>query len=140
MRFAAVLALAAGCAATGAPVHVALQLQGAAAGAAEQQRCLDAATRAGAIVDARASVQALVTLEPGGGRLQVLSATRGLVHEESRPPGSVEKLCHDAALAAAAAHAPSLAADPGSAAGAPPPDHALTPTTSGGINRGPSSN
>ena len=138
MRFAALLLFAGGCAASQQQVHVALQLQGAAAGPAERQRCLDAATRAGAIVDARAPVQAVVTLEPTGGRLQVVSMRRGLVRDESKPAGSVEALCVDAAVAASAARDSSPPADwSGMPANEQPP---RSPSTSGSDYRGPISN
>jgi hypothetical protein len=137
MRLAAVLVFAAGCAANPPQARVALQLQGAAAGPAERQRCIDAATRAGAIVDAHAPVQAVVTLEPTGGRLQVLSMRRGLVHEESKPAGSVEALCQDAAAAATTADV----APPADWSATPAPDQPVrTPSTSGADYRGPISN
>src|SRR5262245_16190678 len=104
MRFMAFLALAAGaigCAANARQARMALTVQGAGAGAAEQQRCLVAAQRAGAVVDRAAPVKAFVTLEPSGARLQVLSPSRGLVRDVARPAGTVEPLCQDAALAAA---------------------------------------
>jgi hypothetical protein len=141
MRLAAIFALAAGCATSGQSVHVALVVQGSAAGAAEEQRCVEAATRAGAIIDPQAPVQALVTLEAKSGQLQVLSTSRGLVREESLAAGSVETLCRDAALAAAAAHAaPTLSNDPNAVGGAPSPNPQPTPSTSGAANRGPISN
>ena len=137
MRLAALLVFAAGCAASPPQARFALQLQGAAAGPAERQRCIDAATRAGAIVDAHAPVQAVVTLEPTGGRLQVLSMRRGLVHEESKPAGSVEVLCQDAAAAATSADA----APPADWSATPTPDQPpRPPSTSGGDYRGPISN
>ena len=137
MRLAAVLAFAAGCAASQPQLRLALQLQGTAAGPAEQKRCLDAARRAGAIVDARAPVQAVVTLEPTGDRLQVMSLRRGLLRDESRPAGSVETLCHDAALAAATARDATPTAD---WSNTPTPQPPRAPTTSGGDYRGPISN
>ena len=138
MRFAAVFVIAAGCAASQQQARVALQLQGAAAGPAEQKRCFDAVTRAGVIVDARAPVQAVVTLEPTGSRLQVLSLRRGLVRDESKPAGSVETLCQDAALSAAAmGNAP---AHDWSAAPGPAEQPPRNPSPSGGDYRGPISN
>src|SRR4051794_2793913 len=139
MRLAAVLLLAAGCAATQSQVRVALQLQGASAGPAERQRCIDAAVRAGATIDAGAPVQAIVTLEPTGGRLQVMSLRRGMVRDEAKPPGSVEALCQDAALAASVATLPpsSVADTPASRSTVDAP---RAPTTSGGDYRGPISN
>ncbi|HEY2747902.1 MAG TPA: hypothetical protein VGL86_24940, partial [Polyangia bacterium] len=86
MRFAAIFAAAfavAGCASIAGSTRVALTVQGAAAGAAVAQQCADAVRRAGAVVDPQAPVQAIVTLEPSGARLQVLSPTRGLVRDES---------------------------------------------------------
>ncbi|MCU1278243.1 MAG: hypothetical protein JWM53_1789, partial [bacterium] len=93
---------------------------------------------AGAVVDAHAAVQAVVTLEPTGDRLQVMSLSRGLVREESKPAGSVEALCQDAALAAATAHVtPPSTESPG----VPSPDQpARAPSTSGGDYCGPISN
>src|SRR4051812_2838408 len=128
MRLAAVVLFAAGCAASQPQVRVALQLQGASAGPAMRQRCVDAATRAGAVVDERAPVQAIVTLGPRGERLQVMSLTRGLVRDEAKPPGSVEALCQDAALAASVAGLPpSAAAD--TPAARSPMDAPRAPTT-----------
>jgi hypothetical protein len=133
-----VLCCAAGCATIHARVHMALQLQGTAAGPAEQQRCLDAATRAGVVVDQRASVQAVVTLDPAGGRLQVVTMRRGLVRDESKPAGSVELLCTDAANTAAAM-ADTAPAD--WSGGTPSPEQPpRNPTTSGGDYHGPISN
>ena len=137
MRFAAVFVIAAGCAASQQQVHVALQLQGAAAGPAEQKRCLDAVARAGVIVDARASVQAVVTLEPTGSRLQVVTMRRGLVRDESKPAGNVETLCQDAALSAAAMGDAPARDWSGTPAAEQPPRN---PSTSGGDYRGPISN
>jgi hypothetical protein len=136
MRLAAVLVFAAGCAASQPHARVALQLQGAAAGPAERQRCVDAATRAGAIIDAKAPVQAVVTLEPTGSRLQVMSMRRGLVRDESKPAGSVEALCQDAALVGATTADTSPSVD--WSATTPGPDQpARAPSTSGGDYRGP---
>lgn len=113
-RMAAVLLVAGGCASnvanvqdqplfaagwSGPPPHVSVQLAGAGAGADKQQRCLAAVGRAGAVVDARAGVQAVVTLEPAGNRLQIMSSRRGLVSDEPRPAWSVERLCDDALYA-----------------------------------------
>jgi hypothetical protein len=140
MRFMAIFAAlyaGAGCAANAQHARVALTLQGAAAGAAEQQRCLDAVRRAGAIVDANAPLKAIVTLDPSGARLQVLSPTRGLVRDEAKPAGTVEPLCQDAALAAAA----TPEANPTTTYGGPPGSEPLAPrpmpTTSGGSFNGP---
>jgi hypothetical protein len=102
MRFwAVVVGLTVGCA-SARGVHVNMTVQGSAAGPAEQQRCLAAAQQAGAIVDGNASVQALVTLDKDGNRLQVVSMRRGLVRDEKRSAGNVEALCRDAVMAAAA--------------------------------------
>ena len=140
MRFVAFLAIAAGlggCAATGRPTRLALTIQGAAAGAAEQQRCRDAASHAGAILDAEAPLKAYVTLEPAGGRLQVLSPSRGLVRDEARPAGTVEPLCRDAAVAASGtpeAAPPTAGLPPGED---PARDQPTSPTTSGSTYHGP---
>ena len=69
----------------------------------------------------------------------MLSPSRGLVRDETRPAGNVETLCRDAALAAvAAAGATSAAAptydSPASLAG---PEPVSSPSTSGGAYRGP---
>jgi hypothetical protein len=137
MRFGAVLLLTAGCATSGAPARVALQLQGAAAGPAEQQRCVEAVTRAGAIVDAKAPLQALVTLEPTGSRLQIVSPSRGLVRDESRPAGTVEALCQDAAATAAATREAPTIATPAAVGVVPSAEPPAPTTTSGGAYRGP---
>jgi hypothetical protein len=139
MRFIAVLALAAvagGCAVNAAGARVALTIQGASAGAPERQRCVDAARRAGAIIDLTAPVKAYVTLEPTGTRLQVLSPSRGLVRDEAKPAGTVEALCHDAALAAASAPETSPQSG-GPPFGQPPPTPVTSPTASGGAYHGP---
>jgi len=136
---------------SGPPPHVAVQVTGAGAGPTEQKRCVDAVTRAGAVVDAQAPVQALVTLEAGGSRLQVTSTRRGLVRDEPRPGWTVERLCNDALLAlvgairaespqAEAARAPvapmapaRLSTEPSTQPDGPPP----MANTSGGIYSGP---
>jgi hypothetical protein len=167
---AAGLALATGCASSvpnvedqplfaagwsGPPPHVAVQVTGT-GGPTEQQRCVDAVKGAGAVVDAAAPVQALVTLEPGASRLQVTSTRRGLVRDEPRPLWTVERLCKDALLAmvrtireespgagsarSSAAGGPEtgmsqqrLSAEPGARPDGPPP----LANTSGGTYRGP---
>lgn len=135
MRFWALLVLTAGCSATVRDVRVALQLTGPAAGPAEQQRCLAAATRAGAVVDTNAPVQALVTLDQDGGRVQVVTLRRGLVRDDKRAPASVETLCQDAVAAAAAAREPAALDAPTGAMPAAEPTP--SPATSGGVYRGP---
>jgi hypothetical protein len=139
MRFVAIFAAACaglGCAANAQGTRVALTVQGAAAGPAEQQRCADAVRRAGAVVDANAPVQAIVTLEPSGARLQVVSPRRGLVRDEAKPAGSVERLCKDAAFAAATTPE-SNAVGFGDPTGAPPPPRSITPSASGAGYNGP---
>ena len=138
MRFIAVLALAAagGCAISAANTRLSLTIQGAAAGAPERQRCLDAVKETGAVVDAGAPVKAIVTLDPTATRLQVMSPTRGLVRDEAKPAGTVEPVCRDAALVAATtpeAGTLNASAPPGPDV-APPPS---SPTASGGAYRGP---
>src|SRR5689334_2039654 len=132
MRFLAVVAFfAAGCSAAVRQAHVAMTVQGPAAGPAEQQRCLAAVQAAGAVVDGNAPVQAIVTVDKDGGRLQVLTMRRGLVRDEKRAGGTLEALCRDAAAAAVAAHEPEPVAAP---AVDNSPQHAPEPTsqTSGG--------
>jgi len=93
-------ALAVGCAGSVAHVHVAVELTGAGAGGGEQQRCLDAVQQAGGVVDAGATLRALVTVEPSGNRVQLLSQRRGLVHDQLEPQAPVEQLCKEAVAAA----------------------------------------
>ena len=139
----AVLLVAAGCAGgaqeladeplfaagwSGPPPHVMVQLAGPGASAQAQQRCVQAMGRAGAVVDAAAPVQARVTLDPRGNRLQVTSTRRGVVRDEPRPAWPVERLCDDALLAMASAiqqERPSAAAP----AAPPPPREPLPWTT-----------
>lgn len=135
MRFVAVLVLAAGCAASARGVRVAVSLTGQAAGPAEQQRCLVAAERAGAVVDANAPVQALITLDKDGSRLQVVTMRRGLVRDEKRGQASIESLCQDAVAAAAAAREVSTLDAP--AGGVPTNEPQPSPQASGGAYRGP---
>jgi hypothetical protein len=136
---------------SGPPPHVAMQVSGAAGGPAEQQRCVARLAHAGAIVDANAAVQARLTLDPGGNRLQVTSARRGLVRDELRPAWSIERLCNDALLAmvsaireesprrggAAVVETPYEPAaptrEPKTMPGPAPPEAPV----SGGVNRGP---
>lgn len=99
-RFALLAALAAGCAGSVAHVRVAMELTGAGAGPGEQQRCLEAVRQAGGVADAQAPLHALVTLEPNGNRVQLLSSRRGLVHDQLEPQASVEALCKEAVAAA----------------------------------------
>ncbi|MDB4970328.1 MAG: hypothetical protein JWN44_6017 [Myxococcales bacterium] len=84
---------------SGPPPRVAVQLTGNRAAPADQQRCVDTVTRAGAIVDGGAAVQALVIVDGTGNRLQITSTRRGLVRDEPRPAWSVERLCNDALYA-----------------------------------------
>ncbi len=141
MRFVAIFVAACtglGCAANAQGTRLALTVQGAAAGPAEQQRCADAVRRAGAVVDGNAAVQAIVTLEPSGARLQVLSPSRGLVRDEAKPAGTVERLCTEAAFAAATTPESSAAGLSGPPGGdIPTPPRPVTPTTSGGGYNGP---
>jgi len=95
-RLALIGALAAGCAGSVAQVRVAVELTGAGAGPGEQQRCLDTVRSAGAIVDAQAGMHALITVEPNGNRVQLLSNRRGLVHDALEPQAPVEQLCREA--------------------------------------------
>ncbi len=138
MRRLVIVALVAGCAAQSGRTRVALQLQGPAAGPAEQRRCLEAAQKLGAVVDAYAPVQALVTLDKDGNRLQVLSQRRGLLRDEKRASGaSVESLCQDAVTAAAAAGEPAMAGEQPAPGAMPAHDPPPSTVSSGGSYRGP---
>lgn len=95
-RLALIGALAAGCAGSVAQVRVAVELTGAGAGPTEQQRCLETVRSAGAILDAQAGMHALITVEPNGNRVQVMSNRRGLVHDALEPQAPVEQLCREA--------------------------------------------
>jgi hypothetical protein len=108
-----------------AHVRVALELTGAGVGPSEQQRCLEAVRQAGGVADAQAPLHALVTLEPNGNRVQLLSNRRGLVHDQLEPQASVEALCREAVAAATteARHEPLPAP-----AGAEQPPTARIPT------------
>ncbi len=124
--------LAAGCAGSVAHVRLAVELTGAGAGAAEQQRCLEAVRQAGGISDAQAGLHALVTLEPNGNRVQLLSNRRGLVHDQLEPQASVESLCKEAVAAATAeARREPLPAPTGSDEPATAQRVPTNPTTSG---------
>jgi len=139
-RLALIGALAAGCAGSVAQVRVAVELTGAGAGPGEQQRCLDTVRSAGAIVDAQAGMHALITVEPNGNRVQLLSNRRGLVHDALEPQAPVEQLCKEAVAEAKRATtreplpAPTEEARPALGDVARPPS---TTTTSGGGSRGP---
>lgn len=130
--------LAAGCAASVAHVRVAVELTGAGAGAPEQQRCLEAVRQAGGIADAQAALHALVTLEPNGNRVQLLSNRRGLVHDRLAPQASVEALCKEAVDAATAeARREPLPAPAGPDQPGAPPRLLANPTSSGAPTSGP---
>jgi hypothetical protein len=104
---------------SGPPPRVTVQLAGSGADADGQRRCDEALARAGAVVDANASAQPVVTMDGRRNRLQVLTTRRGLVRNEERPAWPVERLCEDALAALAQALAddttspgvPSMAAD-----------------------------
>jgi hypothetical protein len=81
---------------SGPPPRVAVQLAGPDASADKQARCAQTLVQAGALVDGAAPTQAVVTLQPGANRLQVMTAQRGLVRDEPRPPWTIERLCTDA--------------------------------------------
>jgi hypothetical protein len=121
---------------SGPPPHVAVQVEGPAAGPSLQRRCLDRLARSGAVVDASASVQARLTLDPSGNRLQVLSLRRGVVRDVPRPAWSVERLCNDALLAMVSA----IREESPRRGGAPPPEspyEPASPTTEGPAANGP---
>jgi hypothetical protein len=91
----------AGCAgSTTAQVRVAVELTGAGAGPGEQQRCLASVRQAGAVVEPQSGLHALVTVEPNGNRVQLLSNRRGLVLDRLEPQAPVEQLCNEAVVAA----------------------------------------
>ena len=92
--------LLSGCAGSVAHVRVAVELTGAGAGPGVEQRCLDAVRSAGAVVDAQAGLHGLVTVEPNGNRVQLLSARRGLVHDQLEPQAPVEAMCKELVVAA----------------------------------------
>ena len=102
-RFALAATLAVGCAGSVAHVRLAVELTGPGAAAPEHERCTAAVRQAGGVVDPQCRMHALVTLEPNGNRVQVLSNRRGLVHDELEPQASVEQLCRDALAAATTA-------------------------------------
>jgi hypothetical protein len=76
----------------GPPPHVKVQLVGAGASDDNQRRCDQEVTRSGAIVDGNASVQAIVLLQPGHNRMQVISKNLGTVRDEA-VPGAIDELC-----------------------------------------------
>ncbi|HEX8954534.1 MAG TPA: hypothetical protein VF997_03205 [Polyangia bacterium] len=138
MRQWALLAtLAAGCAGSVAHVRVAVELTGAGAGPGEQQRCLEAVRQAGGIVDPQAAMHALVTVEPNGNRVQVLSSRRGLVHDQLEPAAPLEQLCKEAV--AAATEATRREPLPAPVVDAPEPVARVpaNPTSSGAPSAGP---
>jgi hypothetical protein len=94
------LAVAAGCAGSTAQVRVAVELTGAGAGPGEQQRCLATVRQAGAVVEPQSGLHALVTVEPNGNRVQLLSSRRGLVLDKLEPQAPVEELCREVVVAA----------------------------------------
>ncbi|HEY2746669.1 MAG TPA: hypothetical protein VGL86_18695, partial [Polyangia bacterium] len=59
------------------------------------------------------------------------------VRDESKPAGSVERLCKDAAFAAATVPESSPPGTQPGVEGVPPPPRPMTPTTSGGSYNGP---
>jgi len=136
-RFALLATLAAGCAGSVAHVHVALELTGAGAGAAERQRCLAAVGQAGGIADAEAPLHALVTLEPNGNRVQLLSSRRGLVHDALEPQASVEALCKEAVAAAASEARREPLPSPTEGTAPPMARVPSSPVSSGAPNGGP---
>jgi uncharacterized protein (DUF849 family) len=137
-RFALAAALAVGCAASVAHVHVAVELTGPGAAPPDLERCTAAVRQAGGVVDPQSGMHALVTLEPNANRVQVLSNRRGLVHDQLEPQASVEQLCRDALAAAATATRREPLPDTGGdqrahSIEAPP----TTATTSGAPTHGP---
>jgi hypothetical protein len=86
---------------SGPPPHVAVQLAGAGASGELQAQCDAAVTHSGAVSDGNATVQAIVTLDGGGSRVDLLSQRRGVVRSENRPALAIEHLCAQAAVAAA---------------------------------------
>ena len=138
-RLALIGALAAGCAGSVAHVRVAVEMTGAGAGPAEQQRCLETVRAAGAVVDGQAAMHALITVEPNGNRVQVMSNRRGLVHDAFEPQAPVEQLCKEAVAEAKRATAreplPAPTEEPRAhIADVPRP---TATSTSGGASNGP---
>jgi hypothetical protein len=97
---------------SGPPPHVGVQLAGAGASGELQAQCDAAVTHSGAVVDGNAAVQAIVTLDGTGARLDLLSQRRGVVRSEARPSLPVERLCAQAAVAAASLLRDELAGSP----------------------------
>jgi hypothetical protein len=77
---------------SGPPPHVKLQLVGPAASDDNQRSCDQQVARAGAIVDGNAQVQAILLLQDGHNRMQVVSRNLGTVRDEE-VAGSADDLC-----------------------------------------------
>jgi hypothetical protein len=97
---------------SGPPPHVGVQLAGAGANAELQAQCDAAVTHSGVIADGNAPVQAIVTLDGAGARLDLLSQQRGIVRSEKCAPLPVEHLCARAAVAAASIARDQIAGSP----------------------------
>src|SRR4051812_21106646 len=116
---------------SGPPPRVNVTLAGPEASGDKQARCRAELQRAGAVIDETgAAAQAVLTLQAGANRMALSTARRGLVREEPRPDGSVERLCNDALyslVVALRAEQPATTAA-AAAAGAPRPEGpALSP-------------
>ena len=137
MRRFALAVLFAGCAGSVARVHVAVELTGPAAAPPELERCFATIRQAGGVVDAQSGMHALITLEPNGNRVQVLSNRRGLVHDQLEPQASVEQLCRDALAAAATATRREPLPEPSGDGRVQAMEPVAPPTSSGAPAHGP---
>src|SRR5579863_6371242 len=86
---------------SGPAPKVAVTLAGSGATIDLQTACDEAATRAGVILDGNAAVQAIVTLDAHGARVDILSQRRGVVRSDSRTALSIDRVCARAAVDAA---------------------------------------
>jgi hypothetical protein len=111
----------------GPPPHVGVQLAGTGATSELQAQCDAAVTHSGAVADGSAPAQAIVTLEGAGARLDILSQRRGVVRSETRASLPVERLCAQAAVAAASQLRDDVAGSPMDSEGN---NYAITPTRS----------
>jgi hypothetical protein len=97
----------------GPPPRMALVVTGPAADEDKRERCAKQLARSGAIADPNTPVQAVLMLQDGANRLQVISRTRGVVRDERKPGWSMDRLCDDAIAAAAQAVRMELGPPPG---------------------------
>ncbi len=97
--------------------RIALNVTGPASDQDKGQRCIAVWQEAGVGVDPAAPVRVTLFLQDNGNRLQVASASRGVLRDEPRPGWGMAQLCQDALAAAL----PEVAREQG---GAPPPAYA----------------